>query len=267
MEMKCDMRTNYHAHTARCHHAEGTPEQYVRAAIEGGFDILGFSDHCPWEFGYGFVSGIRMLPEELAGYVAEVRELGEKYADSIKLYCGLECEYYPDLLDWMRGTVAEYGIDYLILGNHFDTDERRDIYFGSAHTAARLHDYADRTTRGMQTGMFRYLAHPDLCFRAYPEFDADCEAVSRELCRCAKALDMPLEYNLLGVRYNKMGRNKGIGYPNARFWEIAAQEGVRCIIGVDAHQPERLTESDAYDEAARYLESLGLERVVKLDFN
>ena len=259
------MRTNYHSHTARCHHASGTEEQYVLAAIEGGFEEMGFADHCPWAFGDGFVSGIRMLPEELPGYVATVRALGEKYRDRLRVLCGLECEYYPDMLGWLRDAAQESGLDYLILGNHFDTDERRDIYFGSAHTAQRLHDYADRTTRGMQTGMFAYLAHPDLCFRSYPEFDADCVAVSRELCRCAKELSLPLEYNLLGVRYTAMGRCRGLGYPYGGFWEIAAEEGVKCIIGVDAHQPEQLRDAQAYDTAVRYLEGLGIERIERLN--
>ncbi len=35
---------NYHTHTKRCGHAKGTDEEYVIAAIEGGFDELGFSD-------------------------------------------------------------------------------------------------------------------------------------------------------------------------------------------------------------------------------
>lgn len=237
----------------------------MRAAIEGGFEELGFADHCPWEFGDGFVSNMRMLPEELPGYAATVRELGKKYADKLKLYCGLECEYFPKLLPWLRDAAAAQGLDYLILGNHFDTDERGGIYFGAARTAQRLYDYADRTTRGMQTGMFAYVAHPDLCFRAYPEFDADCVAVSRELCRCARELDMPLEYNLLGVRYKAMGNCTGLGYPCDGFWEVAAGEGVKCIIGVDAHQSERLTETDAYDAAVRRMEKLGIERVERLN--
>ena len=49
------MLTNYHTHTFRCQHANGTVEDYVREAIAKGFDILGMSDHVPYphyEFGY-----------------------------------------------------------------------------------------------------------------------------------------------------------------------------------------------------------------------
>ena len=44
------MKANYHTHTARCGHAEGTDEEYVLAAIERGFDEMGFSDHVPWPY-------------------------------------------------------------------------------------------------------------------------------------------------------------------------------------------------------------------------
>ena len=44
------MIANYHTHTTRCRHASGTEEAYVQAAIQGGLEILGFSDHTPYWF-------------------------------------------------------------------------------------------------------------------------------------------------------------------------------------------------------------------------
>jgi len=35
----------------------------------------------------------------------------------------------------------------------------------------------------------------------YPEFDGHAKDLAREICRAAKALNMPLEYNLLGCVY------------------------------------------------------------------
>lgn len=36
------MKTNYHTHTTRCHHATGSDEDYVLSAIKGGYQELGF---------------------------------------------------------------------------------------------------------------------------------------------------------------------------------------------------------------------------------
>lgn len=36
------MIANYHTHTWRCRHADGTEREYVERTIEGGLKILGF---------------------------------------------------------------------------------------------------------------------------------------------------------------------------------------------------------------------------------
>ena len=38
---------NYHSHTERCGHAWGTDDEFVLAAIDAGFQVLGFSEHTP----------------------------------------------------------------------------------------------------------------------------------------------------------------------------------------------------------------------------
>jgi histidinol-phosphatase (PHP family) len=48
------MLKNYHSHTARCGHAWGTDEEFVNAAIDAGFSVLGFSEHTPWPFEDGY---------------------------------------------------------------------------------------------------------------------------------------------------------------------------------------------------------------------
>ena len=67
------MKTNYHTHTARCMHATGSDEDYVLSAIKGGYQELGFSDHTPWKYHTDYVADMRMLPEELPGYVESLR--------------------------------------------------------------------------------------------------------------------------------------------------------------------------------------------------
>ena len=80
------MFANYHTHTARCHHATGEDKAYVEAAIQNGFQVLGFSDHCPWIFSDGYVSPIRMTPDELDGYVTSLTALKKEYGRYYNLY-------------------------------------------------------------------------------------------------------------------------------------------------------------------------------------
>ena len=51
------MKTNYHTHTTRCHHATGSDEEFVLSAIKGGYQELGFSDHTPWKYHTDYISG------------------------------------------------------------------------------------------------------------------------------------------------------------------------------------------------------------------
>ena len=87
------MRANYHTHTWRCNHATGTEEEYVKAAIDQKFDILGFSDHTPQFFPEGYKSGFRMETGELDNYCSVVRDLRDRYRDHIQSHMGLEGEY------------------------------------------------------------------------------------------------------------------------------------------------------------------------------
>ena len=112
------MKTNYHTHTTRCHHATGSDEEFVLSAIKGGYQEIGFSDHTPWKYHTNYISDIRMLPEELPGYVESLRSLQEKYKNQISIKIGLECEYFPEYIHWLKGIIKEYKLDYIIFGNH-----------------------------------------------------------------------------------------------------------------------------------------------------
>lgn len=250
---------NYHSHTWRCQHASGTEEEYILKAIDMGFDVLGFADHTPWPYASDYVSGMRMRLSQFPDYVRTLRALGEKYANRIFVPLGLECEAFPDYMGWLADLKAQY-LDYLILGNHFErSDEHGGFYFGACKTPDHLRRYADCTIAGMESGLFAYLAHPDLFCRAYGQFDADCRAVSRDLCAAARQLNVPLEYNLLGLQYHARDcASGGMGYPYPKFWEIAAENGCQVILGLDAHNAQQLSRRDLFVEARQFLGELGL---------
>ena len=268
------LKRNYHTHTPRCQHAEGREEEYVRAAIGAGFAVLGFSDHTPWPYKSSFVSGMRMRMDQFADYKRTVLDLRAKYAGQIEIPLGLECEAFPEYTEWLRDFKAEH-LDYILLGNHYDYTDEGDhrrfypaggFYFGRCTKADAVIRYGERTLAGMATGLYDYIAHPDLFMNTYPEFDADCRAVSRDLCQAAKALNMPLEFNLLGADRSEANFIHGFeGYPCPGFWEIAAETGCRAIIGFDAHRPDFLTRDDLYDDAREALKVLGMEVVEKLE--
>ncbi len=248
--------TNYHTHTPRCHHAEGSEEEYIQAALKHGYQILGFADHAPWPYATPrFVSHIRMLPEELPGYVHTLKELRAKYAGQIRLHIGLEAEYFPRYMNWLLEVKEELGIEYLILGNHYDRTDENGDYFGRSSTPDQLKRYAEMTVAGMESGAYRYLAHPDLFLNRYPAFDQAAEETCRILCQAAVKLDLPLEYNLIGPTLRGEGR---LGYTTPEFWDIAAEYPVKAILGCDAHRPGGLLSAERMEAARAQLSARGI---------
>ncbi len=81
-------KTNYHTHTARCMHANGKDEEYVLAAIEAGYEELGFSDHTPWKYDSDFVAHMRMRLDQFDEYYNSIKKLQEKYKNDIKNLIG-----------------------------------------------------------------------------------------------------------------------------------------------------------------------------------
>ncbi|MFR9545906.1 MAG: histidinol-phosphatase [Rikenellaceae bacterium] len=245
------MKTNYHTHTERCMHAIGCDEEYVLSAIEGGFDLLGFSDHTPWNFSDGYVSGIRMRVDELDKYVESVRALKAKYADRIEIKVGLECEYYTGHIEWLREQKERLSLDYLIFGNHYPYTEQGSLYFAKSTTQEDLKLYQKSSIEALESGLFDCFAHPELFMRGYKEVDSQSRNLFRKLARTARETNTAFEFNT-SMPYHK------------ELWEIVAEEQLKVIIGMDCHQPSLLRVTSVYSFAEQRLRAMGIELIETL---
>ena len=244
------MIANYHTHTPRCHYAVGCEREYVERAIKAGFRKFGFADHSPMVFEGDYYSGHRMRPAEIDGYVNTLLQLREEYKKDIELFIGFEVEYYPKFFDKFLDLIAPFPIDYLILGQHFLDNEIGSHH--SYHPTDRtdlLNQYVDQALEGLSTGCFTYLAHPDMF--NFTGSDADYYAPMKRLCEGAKKLNIPLELNMLGVWEKRI-------YPCERFYKIAAEVGNDVILGLDAHQPDRILEEHVLSTALALANKCGV---------
>lgn len=253
------MKKNFHTHTTRCLHAVGTDEQYVKAALLGGFDVLGFADHAPWAFASDYVSHCRMPASQWPAYRDSVLALKAKYAGQIDILLGAECEYYPAYLDQLK-MLRDNGFEYFILACHFlDTEETNPYTGHSCRDNDELRRYTDAVIKGVESGLFCYIAHPDLFMMSRPRFDKACEEATDLICQAAREYHMPLEYNLLGLNDALHGHPRG--YPHKEFWERVRKWDNDVILGVDAHDPAALSNRPLWDIAVSNVEGFGLRRV------
>ncbi len=253
------MTANYHTHTRRCRHAAGEDREYIEKAIAAGIKVLGFSDHCPWVFPDSHVSGTRMEPSEVEGYFTSLTALRDEYASDIKIYIGFEAEYIPELMEAQDRLLADYPVDYMILGQHFTVREPFGPYTGSPSSdAEELYRYTDLVIEAMESGRYKYVAHPDLINYIGTSPDDDrLEQCLRRICTYLKEKDVPVEINMLGV-------SQGRHYTSERFLRIAQECGNSVIIGCDAHDPEVFSDAANIAKCRAMAEKFGLPLVERL---
>ncbi|MBO7486106.1 MAG: histidinol-phosphatase [Spirochaetaceae bacterium] len=244
------MLANYHTHTPRCKHAVGSEREYIERAIDCGFKILGFSDHTPQPYPKDYVSTIRMGMDEIEDYTSTLVALREEYKDKIKILIGYEVEYTHKYFDKLLTELRKFPLDYLIQGQHFTPDEVEGVYMGfKSGDETRLKQYVDLTVEGMRTGLFSYLAHPDLV-----NFTGDDATYKKHMVRIVETAlecDIPLEVNMLGFVEKR-------NYPCDRFFSMAAQMGAKFVIGCDAHKPQMLNQPEAVSGFMDFLNRYGI---------
>ena len=251
------MKANYHTHTTRCHHAFGEDREYVEEAIRAGLRILGFSDHCPWIYKSDYVSNIRMTPQETDGYFSSLEKLRREYEKDIDIFIGFESEYLPELMEKQDAFLKDYPVDYMILGQHFLDSESDFNYSGRmADDEDRLIRYVDLCIEGARSGRYLYLAHPDLIY--YTGSDKIYQREMKRLCEAMKQMNIPLEYNLLGLAIHR-------NYPEERFWQIVRNTGNSVIFGVDAHRPEQFADRQTLELAKKQCEGMNVVEQLTLD--
>lgn len=241
---------NYHTHTYRCRHADGTEREYIEKALSLGLTTLGFSEHAPYRFPGGYVSWYHLQPEDTEDYVQTLLALREEYRGRIALPLGFEAEYYPALFGELTRRLRDLPVDYLILGQHSLNNETDGVScYDETESPTLLAAYVDQCLAGLDTGLFSILAHPDLF-----HFTGSEAVYTREmtrLCRYARENGIALEVNLLGL-------SNGRHYPSQRFFRIARDCGCTVIAGLDAHRVENILQPDTLPAYRAFVEELGL---------
>ena len=257
------IKNNYHTHTARCGHAIGSDEQYVIEAIKIGYQTLGFSDHV-------------MLPNLNRNdeYFDSIALLKEKYKNQIDIKIALEVEYYPAYIEYYKSLLDNKRVDYLIFGNHgtmlnnkqvgrenqicfiepFDDDSYLDLYY-------------ETLKKGIETKMFKYIAHPDAFLKGYRKWDEKAIALTHRIAKLLEENNLYAELSGSGYRSRKRVIYNGKelpAYPFYEFFKILRQYNIKFVLGCDAHSPSQL-DDDAVKYICNMAKKLQLDVVYKID--
>lgn len=258
------MKTNYHTHTYRCHHAKGTEYEIVASAVEQGFDILGITDHCPHP---DQRKNYSMDYDDIGEYIQAVQDAGETYKDLIEVHVGFEAEWIPKYASYYDQLLSSTAVEYLILGQHYYFSQNSRFYnvFNMIGTKS-FPDYAKFVVEGMSTGLFKFIAHPDIIMQTQAPIDDNSKIALDMILDAAVKNNYILEFNGGGFRrgIREFPEGERYPYPYNPFWEEVAKTGLRVIIGSDAHTPTQLFD-DGVQMAHRVAADLGLNVIEKLD--
>lgn len=246
----------------------------VQAAIAAGMTTIGFSSHSLLP---GAASHT-LAPEKANAYVQEVRALGERYRERIRVLLSFEVDYVPAVAGDSGGSYpdhaayAQYQPDYLIGSVHyvtapdgfrFETDNRPEILFD----AIRDHFGGDERAfirayhellRAMVAGHdFEIIGHLDL-YRKYnakhPFFDENAAWHVAELEKSAEVI--AASGKIVEVNTGAIARGwRDDAYPADGFREMLRRRGVKFMLNSDAHSVAGIDAGyERYANAEEYVE-------------
>ncbi len=232
------MSGNFHTHTVFCDGAD-TAEDMVRSAIEAGMDEIGFSGHAYTPFDTSWC----MIPETTERYIAEVRRLADKYSGKIKVYCGLEADFYSvfdaSRFDYVIGSVHYVEKD----GVYYPTDESADLLKDAADKAwggdiyALIEDYYALEARVAEVTGADIIGHFDLITKfneKEPLFD---ESNPRYVSAAEKAADALIKSGVpFEINTGAMSRcRRSVPYPSESIMRYIAGHGGKFVLSSDSH--------------------------------
>ncbi len=272
------LKANYHTHTYLCGHATGDVEDYVNEAIRLGFSELGMSDHAhtpeyfmtPDEYYHNYLQEIMTDSDFDNIYVPKVLEA--KKNPKIKVFLGLETEYFPEFKDYFKELRKK--VDYLILGEHFFNYNGANYSPYDPFTPKLAEVYTDIVIEGMASGLYTIFAHPDLFLMNYNGenghrvFDKTAEICSKRIIEAAIKYDVYLEINANGIAKGARRTDEGkmqYLYPREEFWKLVSGTKAKVVIGADAHKPEALG-YEAVEKAIEFAKQFDLNMCDYVEF-
>lgn len=232
--------TDYHTHTPLCHHAKGWPLDYARVAVERGLAELGFADHSPMPASLEPFDDWRMAFADLPRYFDAVEE-ARQACPQLTIRLGLEVDYIAGHEAWIEELAGMANWDFLIGSVHYiapgwDVDNPAHISrFKSQPVAEIWQLYFDAYERCVASGLFDFVAHPDLPKKFGHRPEGDLKRFYEPTIAALARTETAFEINTAGLR-----KPAGECYPDLEFLNLAQQAGIGLLINSDAHAPEEV---------------------------
>jgi len=203
---KENLRGTFHCHTTASD-GHNSIEEMAEAAQALGLEYLGIADHSR-----SSIQAHGLDEPKLRVQIAAIRKLNEKL-DGFRVFAGVECDILRDgSLDLPDEVLSQ--LDYVIVSIH--------SVFNLSET-----EMTQRVIRAIENPFVTMVAHPTgrLLLKREP-YQIDIPAVLDAAARTGTWVELNAAAKRLDLDW--------------RWWPLAKQKGVKCVINPDAHRVERL---------------------------
>ena len=260
-----------HNHTIASHGLATVGEMFA-AAQARNLAWYGFSEHSPLPPGYSCPLYKGDLAVTFPVYAAEVMALREQTASHAdgkpgtpRVLMGMELDWLPVNMPWMRDVIGHYPFDYIIGGLHFVGE----VPVGSPrcwgpvverHERFARYDAYYEIMQGLAaSGMVDVVAHPDfikVCcyddFQAWLALPGSTDRIAAVL-EAMRTTDTAMEVSSAGLR-----KPFHEPYPGPVIMRLAADLGLNISFGSDAHNTQDT--GSHFSELAAYAAAYGFSR-------
>ncbi len=254
--------SNFHQHTTFSD-GKSTAEEVVQSAIARGMEAIGISDHSHTAIDESYC----MMPDRYEAYFAEIARLRELYKDDIRVYTGLEMDYFSECdrsrYDYIIGSVHymyENGVCHPIdhslaqQQTYLATECGGDLHVFAKNYYAQLVDHIEKNRPDI-------VGHIDVISK-FGLFDED-DPVYREIA--LNALDRILKVTPV-VEMNTGAITRGVKdvpYPHPFLLDAIRERGGEIILGADSHAAS--TVDGCFDRCLDLLRAHGYDHIVTFD--
>lgn len=246
-------RFNLHTHSVFSD-GKSTPEEIVIEAIKQGLKVIGLSDHSPVPFENSFA----IKNNEVQNYIGTIKSLKEKYKSQIDIYCSMEMDFIPGIVNNFRQTKQSLGLDYMIGSVHLVGNDINRLWFidGSKYEIydEGLFNYFDGDIRrGVRSFFHQYnemivteefdiVGHLDKIKmhnrdRYFHEEDKWYRDYLMETLTLIKEKSLIVEVNTRGI-YKKRSTDF---YPSTWLLPVMRKMNIPVLISSDSHKTEEIT--------------------------
>ena len=265
---------DWHSHNELCRHACSSIEEYIKKAIDKDLNLIGLSDHFPYEC----LEGIEDIPyeeyamklEELELYISTGQQLREKYQDAIDIKLAFELDYFKSQINAHKPYLEKFCkyIDYILgsvhilirKGKMFAFDDNRFLKNYTLYDSINdiYIDYYNIMQDMISSSDFSFdiISHFDLP-KKYDKKPENPELIANHI---DKTLELIKKKNLT-MEINTSGWRKEVKeqYPSRDIIKKMYELDIPILLGSDAHQPDEL--GYRFRDALKIIQEIGYNQL------